>query len=142
MLKHPQRSLAAVSIVLALLGGCGSNRITQGTAYPTNLARTHTLDIQVFRRQTRIELTNTTARSFGPSTLWLNARFSKQIDGLAVGQTLEVRLRDFKDEFGESFRGGGFLAAERSERIALAEIQPGDAKPPAMLGMVVVGEED
>lgn len=106
------------------------------------MARGPTLDIQVFRRQTEIELTNTTARSFGPSTLWLNARFSRPIDGFAVGQTLLLKLSDFKDEFGDSFRGGGFLATERPERLALAEIQPGDAKPPAMLGLVVVGEEE
>jgi hypothetical protein len=113
-----------------------------GLIYPSSVARTSTLDIQVIRRETKIELTNTTARSFGPSILWLNGRFSREIDGLAVGQTLVLRLKEFKDQYGDTFRGGGFFATERPERLALAEIQPKDANPPTILGMIVVGGEE
>ncbi len=127
----------------ASLTGCQSSKqIVPGLTYPASVARSSTLDIQVFRRETKIELTNTTARSFGPSILWLNGRFSKEIDGLAVGQTLVLRLKDFKDQYGDSFRGGGFFATERPERLALAEIQPKDANPPTILGMIVVGGEE
>jgi len=130
--------LAAALLVLGL-SGCAKTTIQTGLTYPTGLQRGTTLDIQVFRRMTKIEITNTTAKPYGKSILWLNGRFSKEIDGLAVGQTIVFPLKQFKDEFGESFRGGGFFAAERPERLALAELQPMDANPPAMLSLIVVG---
>jgi hypothetical protein len=130
--------LIAVVLGLALVGCAGQRDIEQGTVYPTGLKRGTTLDIQVIRRSTKIELTNTTSRPFAKSTLWLNGRYSKEIDGLAVGQKLTFWLREFKDEYGESFRGGGFFATRRPEMLALAEIQTGDE----MLGLVVVrGDE-
>jgi hypothetical protein len=135
--------LASLALAALLLAGCQSSRnIVPGLAYPPSVARSSTLDIQVFRRETKIELTNTTARNFGPSILWLNARFSHEIPKLDVGETLVLRLKEFKDQYGDSFRGGGFFATERPERLALAEIQPKDANPPTILGMIVVGGEE
>src|SRR5438477_8499140 len=98
----------------ALLAACssGPGRIVEGPKYPADALRAATLNIQVFRRQTEIELTNTTAQVFGPSTLWINGRFSRPIDGLSLGQSLRLPLRDFKDQYGESFRAGGFFATE------------------------------
>ena len=114
--------------------------ITQGRVYPKEVQRGTTLDIQVIRRGAKIELTNTTARAFGKSILWLNGRFSREIDGLAIGQSLTIPLKEFKDEFGESFKGGGFFAAEKPEMLALAEIQPAEGNE--MLGLIVVrGQE-
>ena len=46
------------------------------------------------------------------------------IDGLAVGQTLRLPLGTFRNEFSEAFRGGGFFAPERPERLVLAELEP------------------
>ncbi len=124
-----------------MLGGCAGRReITQGRAYPKTTARGPSLDIQVIRRSTRIELTNTTARNFGPSILWLNGRFSKEVDAFAIGQTLTLRLKDFKDQYGEAFRGGGFFATEKPELLSLAEIEPDGANQ--ILSLIVVrGEE-
>ena len=127
-------------LVLALAAGCSSSpdRIVQGTKYPTTAKHLASIDIQVFRRETEVEFTNTTARAFGPSTLWLNARFSHAIDGLAVGQSMRIPLKQFKDEFGDSFRGGGFFATERPDRLGLAEIQTGNE----IVGLVVVGGDE
>jgi hypothetical protein len=133
--------VAALVLGLGLSGGCaGSREIQRGMVYPEKVTRGTTLDIQVIRRSTIIEMTNTTARVFGPSVLWLNGRFSKEIPGFAVGQTLTFRLREFKDEFGESFRGGGFFATERPELLALAEIEPRGSGE--MLGLIVVRGDD
>lgn len=131
-------ALLAALIAAAALAGCASDntRIDAGPVYPTRLLpAAETLDIQVFRDGQHIELTNTTARSFGPSWLWLNGRFGLQIEGLAIGQTLRLPLRSFRDEFGEPFRAGGFFATEKPERLVLAEIQTGDT----LAGLVVVG---
>lgn len=124
---------------LALLGGChGDATIAQGEIYPRTLARGQTLNIQVFRRETHIEFTNTTARNFGPGRLWLNGWYSCDLPSLAIGETVNLPLRDFKDRFGGSFRSGGFFATEPAERLALAEIQVGGE----MLGMIVVGGDE
>ena len=127
-------------LVLALAAGCSSTprTIAQGEDYPASIKHGATVDIQVFRHDTDIEFTNTTARAFGPSTIWLNGRFSHHIDGLALGETVKLPLKSFKDHFGEAFRGGGFFATQRPERLALAEIQTGGD----MLGLIVVGGEE
>ena len=133
---------------MALLAACHANpAIHEGRTYPASTARAATLDIQVYRRGICIELTNTTARSFGPSTLWLNGRFSKTIPGLAVGEHVEYQLKEFTDQFGEPFRAGGFFATEVPDALVLAEIETptlesaGDSKP-QMLGLVVVGGQE
>ena len=100
------------------------------------------VDIQVVRKGTKLELTNTTARAFGPSTMWLNSRFSRPIEQLAVGQTLVLPLKQFKDEFSEPFRAGGFFASERPDIIVRAQIEtPGPDGGTEMVGLVVVKGE-
>lgn len=129
-----------IVLLLSVLGACSSapKQIVQGEKYPDKIRRAGSVDIQVFRHDTDIEFTNTTARSFGPSTLWLNGRFSHRLDGLALGQTMKLPLKSFTDEFGEHFRGGGFFATQRPERLGLAELQTGDE----LLGLIVVGNEE
>jgi hypothetical protein len=132
--------------LLALLGiSCHSapTAIPDGRAYPTNVTRAPSLNIQVFRQTTRIELTNTTAKPFGKSTVWLNGRFYHDIPGLAVGEHIVLKLTDFKDRFGDPFRAGGFFAVETPDIIGLAEIEtPAEDGSTLMLGLVVVGQED
>jgi hypothetical protein len=132
--------------VLAVMGGCATQPapVAYARSYPAELIQRETLNVQVFRSIYDIEFTNTTARPFGPSTVWLNARFSKPIDGIAVGQTLRLRLADFRDEHSEAFRTGGFFATETPERLVLAQIQTtGADEKPLMLGLIVVrGQEE
>ena len=80
-------------------------------------------------------MTNTSAKAFGPSRVWLNARFSRTIDEFAVGQTLKLDLREFYDEFGESFRAGGFFATRNPEAMVLCELE----NEGTVYGLVVVG---
>lgn len=142
-MQKPTHPILLFALAAFLLTGCmGAREIKQGSIYPSSqtLKRGTTLDIQVFRRDTKIELTNTTAQSFGKCKMWLNGRFSRDIDSLAVGQTLVLPLNGFKDEFGYSFRGGGFFASEKPDRLVLAEIQPENANQPEMLALVVIGD--
>ena len=103
--------------------------------------RGRTLDIQVIKHDTTLEFTNTTARTFGPATLWLNSYFSRPIDGLAVGQTLTLPLSSFRNEHSEKFRGGGLFAAEAPEKLVLAELETTDDGRPVLLGLIVVGAQ-
>lgn len=131
------------------MAGCrsGPDPATYATEYPASLRQGATLDIQVVRRSQRVAMTNTTATNFGPSRLWLNRRFSQPIEGWKIGETLDFHLSSFVDEFGETFRPGGFFAAEAPDVIVHAQIetprwdgeeQLGDGTSVQMLGLIVV----
>ncbi|TVQ33271.1 MAG: hypothetical protein EA376_02735 [Phycisphaeraceae bacterium] len=108
-----------------ILGGCASAEIRGGRPYPSQLERLTPLDIQVFRDvgPRELRLTNTSARSLGPSRLWINAWYSASVEPLEVGQTISVHISRFRDEHGERIRGGGFFAARAPEPIVLAELE-------------------
>lgn len=133
----------------ALVGGCASKPepVTYARSYPRDVVQGGVLDVQVFRSSKHIELTNTSARAFGPSVIWLNAYFSRPIEGLAVGETLKIPLRDFRDEYQDPFRGGGFFAPEAPERLVLAQIETpapdsrAEGQKPEFIGLVVIGGE-
>lgn len=141
---HP-RILSAASLACILgLSACSSSVRIRGDErpYPDRIERTPALDIQVFRRVKTLTMTNTTAHEFGQCTLWLNARYSKRIDGFAIGQTLEIPLSEFHDEFGEIFRGGGFFAADPPQRLVLAEVEsPDEHGNTRMYRLVIVADE-
>jgi hypothetical protein len=134
----PCAALGALMILAGAPVGCRTITILEGPAYPAGATRTETIDVQVIRRGTRIEMTNTTARAFGPGTLWINGWYGREIPGLAVGESLNLRLRDFRDEFGDEFRAGGFFAKEAPDRIVLAELQIEGR----LLGLVVIDQKD
>lgn len=139
--------LAAACVLGSLgvgLASCASTpeAVDYARAFPRELPRRETLDIQVFRDAKEIEFTNTTAASYGPSTLWLNGRFSRPIPGLAVGETLKFRLREFRDQYNDAFREGGFWATEKPEKLVLAQLETTDSGgQQVMLGLIVVGTE-
>ena len=144
-MPHTTRSavvqLASAALLILPLGaGC------RGRPTPVEYARSFpplvqqgSVNVQVVRKTTRIELTNTTARDFGPSTLWINSRFAHPVKEFRVGQTLDLNLRDFRDEHQDAFRAGGFFAAEPPDTIALVQIETMGAEgTPELIGFVVV----
>lgn len=135
-----------VCAMLCLLGAPGCMRsaeFTQGTGYPGEFRRLEPSNIQLYRSGRSITVTNTMARNFGPSTLWLNQWFARDIEGLAIGETMTLSLGDFTDEFGDSFKGGGFFATVAPERIVLAELETADAGDErVLLPLIVVGQRE
>lgn len=132
-------TLTALVLCAAFLGGCGGTpAIVEGDKYPLDIKHGPTLDIQVIRHETEIQMTNTSGRSFGPCRMWLNGRFSHDLKGFGVGQSMTLPLGDFKDQYGEVFKAGGFFATERAEKLALAEIEI-DGQ---MLGLIVVSVQE
>jgi hypothetical protein len=128
-------STLVAALTLLSAAGCsqGPNPALAGPPY-SERQQGKTLDIQVVRDETVIRLTNTTARAFGESRLWVNRWYSLPIKKFAVGQTLELNLGDFRDEYGEAFQAGGFFATKKPERLVLAQLDTGDQ----LLGLVVV----
>lgn len=136
-MPRPPRS--ALVCLLAGVTACSSS-VPSGPArsYPAHLPRGPVLDIHVFLEPDRLRLTNTTTTSFEHATLWLNAWFSAPIDRFHVGQTLSVPLKQFRDEHGEAFRGGGFFATEPPDRLVLAELETTWQDQPTLLRLIVI----
>lgn len=138
-------SLALLAIAGVCLPGCrvfkgsASEAREPGPAYPTAAERGEQADIQVFRDNTRLRLTNTTTTDFGAGRLWLNQQFSRPVEGFAPGERLDLDLFSFTDEFNERFRGGGFFATRDPEKVVLVEFQPeGEAR---LVGFIIVQNE-
>ncbi|MFG0292224.1 MAG: hypothetical protein ACF8MJ_03615 [Phycisphaerales bacterium JB050] len=106
-------------------------------SYPAQKVQAEVLDIQLIRDGAEISLTNTSARAFGETTLWLNQEFSYVIDGIAVGQTVRLDLSEFRNHHGAYFRAGGFFATERPKNVVLAQLELGEDAQ-SLLGIVVV----
>jgi hypothetical protein len=97
------------------------------------------LDVQVVRDVTQISSTNTSARAFAePTTMWINRRFSRPIGAWGVGETLTIDLEQFRDNFGEQFRAGGFFSANRPDDVVLVELETGEGDGRELVGLVVV----
>lgn len=152
-MRKPNRPLVITALALACAGaacvpglaGCsaGPKTVDYARPFPKDLQQAGTLDIQVVRETTEIEFTNTTSNSFGPCTLWLNRRFSRPLDGLRIGQTLRLPLREFRDEYSDAFRGGGFFATELPEKLVQAHLEvPGTDGSNLLLGLVVIVREE
>lgn len=147
---HPRRAarvrLALPLLGLGLLAGCSildtrpAPDITYARGYPAQLRQGETLDIQVVRDGTTIRITNTSATALGPGTLWVNRWYSRPIDGLGVGEAVTLPLGEFRDEFGEAFRAGGFFASEDADIVVLTQYETTQAPYGTVLyGLVVVG---
>lgn len=139
----------AVCLIAAGLGmgwgaGCRTEYVVDAglPAYDERfaaVAQGEVLDVQVFRDRTKLRMTNTTGRDLPGGLLWLNARFSREVEALPAGETLEVPLREFRDGFGERFRAGGFWATREPDPVVLAQWEPTEGERAGeRLGLVVV----
>ncbi|MEX0876877.1 MAG: hypothetical protein WD114_05410 [Phycisphaerales bacterium] len=133
--------------LLTPLGGCQlfNEQVAAepGPAYPETLPQGEVFDIQVFRDVTTLRFTNTTTRDFGPGVVWLNKRYSLPIDGFASGETVELDLTAFVDEFGDTYRAGGFFAQREPAPVVLVQLETTDntgedAADLMLYGMVIV----
>jgi hypothetical protein len=141
--SHPERTAARVlaaalaAAALTALPACrgGGAAIDYARPMPAGLDQAEVLDVQLFRDVTRVELTNTTARSFENATIWLNERWSRPIERLGIGESLELSLWEFVDEYGEPFRAGGFFATRDPDAVVLAQLEADGS----LFGLVIGG---
>ncbi len=120
----------------------GAPDVDYARAYPRAAPRGDVLDVQVFRADTMLTMTNSTSRSFGPSTLWVNERFSRPIDAFASGQTLKLDLYEFRDQYQDQFRAGGFFATRDPDPVVLVQLETGaEDGAQELIGFVVVSNE-
>jgi hypothetical protein len=107
--------------------------------YPHDLHSTSVTDMQVFRRDTSIEIVNSTPRSYSDFDLWINQRYVSRIDALPAGQTIRLSLWNFHDEYGDAFNAGGFFRSYEPTPVRLVEIQPSQGQH--MIGLIAIRTE-
>lgn len=131
--------VAAMAFALAV-GACSPRQdaALAGPEYPEAKVQSRTLDIQAVRTKTTIRITNTTARAYGKSRLWINRWYSAPIESLAVGESIELRQDSFRDQYGEAFRGGGFFATRKPMKVDLVQLETEEG----MVGLIAVGQPD
>ena len=124
------------------MGGCQlfNEKLTDEphAAYPADIAQGEIFDVQVFRDITVLKFTNSTTHDFDDSVVWLNKRFSLPIAGFVSGETIEIDLRLFVDEFGDTYRAGGFYAQREPAPVVLFQLETVENNAPVMYGFVVV----
>ena len=131
---------ASIVAVVVVLGCTSTKEIANGRPYPNYLRQDRTLDIQVFMLPTELTFTNTTATRFGPSTLWLNMWFSREIPSIEPGQTLTFKLKDFRDQYGDPFKPGGFWATETPDKLVLAQLETITDNETVLYGLLTIGK--
>lgn len=140
-------ALLIAGLSLGLPSGCGlptaltsGPEVTYARPFPPDLQQFEQLDMQARRDGHMLTITNSTARRFDASTVWINRRFSHPLPSLDVGQRVSLDLRQFVDEYSEHFRGGGFFATERPADAMLIQIETERDGENVLLGLVSVGE--
>jgi len=126
--------VAALGLGGAATSCSTSNSIASGPAYPTHKMQTRVLDIQVIRHQTQITMTNTSAESLRAGRMWVNAEFVRDFDGLGIGESTTLSLLDFRNEFGETFRAGGFFATRIPSDLVQVQLE----EEAGLIGFIVV----
>jgi hypothetical protein len=129
----------ALSLAPAACSSAPKRDYASAREFPDGLERSAVLDVQVKRDVTRISATNTSGRAFAePTTMWINRRFSRSIGAWGVGETITLDLEQFRDNFGEQFRAGGFFSANRPDDVVLAELETGSGDARELVGLIVV----
>ncbi len=146
------RPVVFVALSLALGGGAGCSnvptalmagpQVAYARPYPDALAISDQVDIQARRKGTKLTLTNTTPTSFGPSTIWVNRKYSRPIPSLEVGETISVQMDEFVDEHNERFRQGGFFATRTPQEVMLTQLEATVGGEPTLIGLITVDDTE
>ncbi|HVZ93751.1 MAG TPA: hypothetical protein VG797_04510 [Phycisphaerales bacterium] len=120
---------------MSLLASCApAFRPELAVDYPTNAKRIAQVDVQVYRLDTEIEVTNTSAQDLSGTRMWLNQDYSLAIAEFPIGRTLVIPLDSFHNEYGEPFRAGGFFAIDPPSNMVKAEIET----PEGMIELIAI----
>ena len=136
------RTLALIlaALVIGATAGCLRTRYDPAKAtpaYPNTRLSTKTVDVQVFREGAEIELINATANSYRDFRLWINQRYTREVDQLLAGESIRISLWDFWDERGEVFNAGGVWRTEQPTPVRLVEIEADGV----MVGLITIRAE-
>ena len=130
-------------ILVLLVTGCervhyDSNMATR--TYPAALHQPKSVDIQVFRKGSTMEIVNSTATTYRNCDVWINKRFVGHLGMLAAGETVQLSLWDFWDERGDRLSAGGFWRTRPATPVRLVQLQVNDQEP--LVGLIMIRQED
>jgi hypothetical protein len=134
---------ALAALLLLINQGCERKIYDPAWAtrpYPHDMHRAMTVDMQVFRRDTDIEIVNSTARSYADFDIWVNQRYVRHVNSLPAGGTIKLSLWEFHDDLGDAFYAGGLFRTYEPTPVRLVEIQPTPDQP--MVGLVTIRKEE
>lgn len=120
-------------------GGCAHTMYDPAhasPAYPQELHRSTSVDIQVFREGPELEIVNSTATTYRDVAIWINQRFMRRLETLPAGATVRVSLWDFWDVRGDRLAAGGFWRVQEPTPVRLVELQVGEDEP--LIGLVTI----
>ena len=128
-------------VALLALAGCHTTYDpARATApYPRELAHLAIADMQVFREADRLEIVNSTARSYRDVTVWVNRRYAHDLDKLIAGDSVTLSLWDFFDVRGEAFNAGGVLRTTEPQPVRLVELELPDHA--GLVGLITIRAE-
>ncbi len=132
-----------VCLLILLAAGC--ERVWYAPAkatrpYPHHLHKANAIDMQVFREGDALQIVNSTPRSYRDFDLWINQRYVRRVDVLLVGDTVQISLWDFYDQWGEAFNAGGFWRTDEPMPVRLVQMQLGEDQP--LIGLVMIRAEE
>lgn len=137
LISRKRKSVARVAAcaMMMSLAACSSRsgEIPSEPTYPAK-ASSGSIDVQVVRDETVVRMTNTTARDLASGRLWANRWFSREFPGLKVGESITMSLSEFKDQYGDRYRAGGFFATDRPMKLVQMELETGEQ----LIGLIVV----
>ena len=134
-----RRLYVPILCALFVTGGCAQTMYDPALAtrpYPFDKHEATSIDIQVFRKGPTIEIVNSTPVSYRDVDIWLNQRFTRHLDVLEAGATVQLSLWDFWDLRGDRFSAGGFWRTEEPTPLRLVELQLNDDDP--LIGLVAI----
>jgi len=123
--------LWTVALMACMLSGCaGPTTQTPGQyraalarlSYPEQADATGNLDIHVVRQGNTVMLANRVPKRFQRMQLWLNGRFVRRIDTLAIGTGNRYPLNSFVNRHGERFPLPGLLSPRKTQPVVKAEL--------------------
>lgn len=139
------RALTLIAVVVTVaLGSCGCTGKLYDPSwatkpFPLQAHSTVTVDMQVFRRDTKLEIVNSTPHSFSDFDLWINQRYVQHVESMPAGKTITLSLWDFYDEYGDRFNAGGFFRTYTPTPVRLVQIHPAEGQP--MTGLITIRSE-
>ena len=107
--------------------------------YPFDKHEATSIDIQVFRKGPTLEIVNSTPVTYRDFDIWLNQRFTRHVDVLYAGETVQLSLWEFWDLRGDRFSAGGFWRTEEPTPLRLVELQLNDDDP--LIGLIAIYQE-
>ena len=136
------RLLFVFAVLLMIVSGCTSLRADPALAtrpYPSELHNTDVVRVQVTRVDQMLRVLNATTTSYEDFDLWLNQRYVRRVERLAAGETIELRLDEFRDMFGQTLNSGGLWRVYRATPVRLVQIQRGEEQP--LVGLITIRDD-